>query len=175
MWSQHRWIRAGLVLVVLGALGLTWAALGDFSRATDVAPPRPTCRCGQPDSAVMPHVATTGDVSVLIRSPSNVPAQEEGELRKLAIPSEVQVINNSTFVVVTGPPAGASTLQCAPGFPIQQNAVVLDPGGAHAAQRTEIVIFQFTEEPVPAGTRFRIIAGPDSCTTDYKLYNGQVE
>jgi hypothetical protein len=175
MWSQHRWIRAGFVLFVLGAVGLTWAALGDFSRATDAAPPQPTCGCAQVDSAVVPHLAATGDVGVRVDLSLNVAALEDGESRKLAIPAEVQVVINSTFVVVTGPPAGASTVQCAPGFPFQHNAVVLDPGGAHAAERTEIVIYQLTEEPVPAGTRFRITEGPSPCNTDYLLYIGTVE
>ena len=109
--------------------------------------------------------------------PSAVPAQQDGQVYYVAIPVEVQVIRGSTLLVVTGPSIGASTVQCAAGSGFQHNAVALDPGGAHAAQRTEIDIFDTYggEVPVRPGTRFRIEQGPDPCNSQYRLWVGRVE
>lgn len=117
-------------------------------------------------------------LAVMVGLPAIVPAQQDGELRRLAIPRDVAIVVGSHLVVVTGPPAGESSLQCSPGSRFQHNAVALDPGGAHAAQRTEIVIFDpfyGTQEPVRAGTRFRIEAGPDACNAQYDLFDARVE
>lgn len=108
--------------------------------------------------------------------PLGVPAQQNGERIDVATPLDVDIVQGQTLVVVTGPPTGESTLQCLLQPQHQHNAVALDPGGAHAAQRTEIVIHRLTEEePVRLGTRFRITGGPGPCNTQYQTFTGEVE
>jgi|SRR3990172_5818258 len=107
---------------------------------------------------------------------SIVPAQQAGEIRNLAIPVDVEITLNQTFVVLTGKSTGASTLFCLPEpFKFQHNAVAIDPGGGHAAQRTEVVIGHWTEEAASPGTRFRIEDGPAPCNSQYQLWRGRVE
>lgn len=115
-------------------------------------------------------------VLVTVSLPSNVPAQENGEFRQLAIPVNVTIATGESFVILTGRSNGASTFKCAPGpFEFEHNAVVIDPGGGSATQRTEVVVFHWTEEPARPGTRFRLFGDGAPCNAEYKLYTGRVE
>lgn len=115
-------------------------------------------------------------VLVTVGLPFNVPAQENGEFRELAIPINVSIVTGESFVILTGKSNGASTVKCAPGpFEFEHNAVVIDPGGGSATQRTEVVVFHSAEEPARPGTRFRISGDGAPCNADYKLYSGRVE
>ena len=112
-------------------------------------------------------------VMALVGLPSVVPAQQQGEVLELALPSNVFVIVGQSLVLITGRPSHVSTENCAAGTPHPVSGVVVDEGGGNAAQQTGGLVFRNTE-PRP-GTRIRIVAGPHSCNGDLHLYDGVVE
>jgi hypothetical protein len=112
-------------------------------------------------------------LGVLLGLPSNVPAQEEGEECFIAIPNNVTIVVGQSLVIVTGKPSAVSAVNCAPGMAQTHSAVIVDPGGGEAAQNSGILIF--ADQPLPNGTRLRIISEPTVCNGDLKLYTGVVE
>lgn len=102
-------------------------------------------------------------------------ANRETDFLSIAIPTNVQVIVGSTQVHVIGRPTSVSPVNCSPGTPFPQSAVVLDPGGAHASQITGALFFH--DHEMANGARFHITAGPDQCggSPDLQLYTGTLE
>lgn len=90
---------------------------------------------------------------------------------QIAIPSNVEVLVGSSQVHVIGRPTSVSPVNCAPGTPFPQSAVVLDPGGSHASQITGALFFH--DHEIANGTRFLVTAGPDQCNADFKLYTAE--
>lgn len=88
----------------------------------------------------------------------------------IAIPMNVDVVVGSSQVHVIGRPTSISPVNCAPGTPYPQSAVVLDPGGSHASQVTGVLFFN--DHEIANGTRYQITGGPDPCNADFRLYTG---
>ena len=89
---------------------------------------------------------------------------------RIAIPVNVEIVVGQSHVLKIGEPTSISPVNCAPGTPFPQTAVVLDPGGGRASQITGALFFH--DHEITNGTRYLITAGPDPCNTDFKLYTG---
>lgn len=116
-------------------------------------------------------------VTVLVGLPAVVPAQQEGEVLEIAIPTDVYVVAGQSLVLITGRPTSGSPVNCASGVSHPVSAVIVDEGGGNAAQQTGVLVFRGNSSdsaPRP-GTRIRIVAGPAACNGDLNLWQGVVE
>ena len=119
-------------------------------------------------AAAVGVLASIGTVAFLQQALADTPAT-----LKIAIPSNVEVVVGSTQVHTIGRPTSVSPVNCAPGTPFPQSAVILDPGGAHASQIAGVL--NFHDHEIPNGTRYQITDGPAPCNTDFQLYTGTIE
>jgi len=125
MWSQHRWFRAAFVLVALVALGLTAAALGDFSGATDA------------DGLVVLIAVPDPDGDGVV----DIAAGNEGE--------DVILFTGQSLGTTA-----AGGCDCCDGTAQRQlqAVTVMDPGAGRAARRFDVMAVNQTD-PLPPGTR----------------------
>lgn len=92
---------------------------------------------------------------------------------RIAIPVNVEVVVGQSQVHIIGRPTSVSPVNCAPGTPFPQSAVVIDPGGGRASQITGVLPFH--DHEIPNGARYQITEGPDPCNTDFRLFTGALE
>ena len=187
MWSQHRWIRAELVLVVLGALGLLWATLGGFSQATDAAPPQPTCGCGHPDALAGAQLAATGDIRESGESVSS-PLVAHERLPDGTVVEWVTLIGDAfvgaypgAMYVFTGRSEGTvSAGNCGSGP--RQHVVIIIPGNGNLGSKQDVIVTRVGAQTanipeISPGTRLGSINALGTCGTsgEYQGWRGVVE
>jgi hypothetical protein len=187
MRSQHRWIRAGFVLFVVGALGLTGAALGDFSRVTDAVPPQPTCGCGRPDSSAGAQVAATrdiggsgGDVTSPLIAQERVPDGTVVEWVTLIGEAFVGAYPGAMYVFTGGSEATASAGNCGSGP--RQRVVIIIPGEGDLGSKQDVIVTRVGDQTaniseIAPGTRVGSIQVLGSCglSGEYQGWRGVVE
>jgi hypothetical protein len=146
------------------AIGLTWAALGGFSEATDAAAPQPTCGCGQvAHDEATPHLVE-GDVVEFV-----VSTQIAAEIR--------QRLLEGAFLIVTGPSRGSAYVgDCDSdnSAPIQ-SAIVTAAGGEPAFKIEELMPVS-RDEPLQPGRRLSNFTDLGLCTgTAFTKFRAAVE
>ena len=87
---------------------------------------------------------------------------------KVAIPVDVQVIVNNTEIAFIGRPTSTSPVVCSPGIPQPQTVRLVNPGGGMAAEISGVLAYH--DHEIPLGSRFLVTAGPDACSTDFRLW-----